>query len=100
MLLLLVVELIHVVVLLVFVDQEGCLALDVIKDAVDVKERCLVVRSRLDQIFGELLSCAGVGSVTHIAFPETEDFPDQVVFEEVHRCQHIEHRLLLHPVRK
>ena len=38
--------------------------------------------------------------MAHVSLPKTENFTDQVVLEEFHRGQDIEHRALLHPIRQ
>lgn len=97
-LLLLVHEVLYLVVLLTTEHEVSRLGLHVVQNTVYVNESALVVGASLDQLLGEELASLCVGAVAYVSFPETEDLADEVVFEEVHGSEHIEHGLLLHPV--
>ena len=53
--------------------------------------------SHLDETPSQILPCSIVHVESNVPFPEREDFSDDVVFEELHAREHIEHRGLLHP---
>jgi len=58
------------------------------------------VRSHLNKRLGQILAGAVIAAVANVALPETENLVDQVVLEEFHGCQYIEHGRLLHPFRQ
>lgn len=58
----------------------------------------LEVTSLLDQVFGELDTRFVVSAVSYIALPEIEDFGDEVVLEEFHTGQYVEHGALECPL--
>lgn len=97
-LLLVVHEVFDLVVLLTTEDEVSRLGLHVIEDAVDVHKGSLIVWTSLDQLLREKLTGLSVCAVANVALPEAKDLADEVVFEEVHRGEHVEHGLLLHPV--
>jgi hypothetical protein len=98
MLLLVVDKVVNFVVLLASKDKVSCLGLHVVEDTIDVHEGVLVVRSCLNQRLSQKLASFDEGAVANITLPQAEDLAYQVVLEEVHGSEHIEHGLLLHPV--
>jgi len=100
MLFLVVDKVINFVVLLAAEDKVRGFCLHVIEDAIDVHECVLVVRTSLNQRLSKELTSFDEGAVANVALPETKHLTYEVVFKEVHGREHIEHGLLLHPVRE
>lgn len=90
-------EIIELIWLSLLFNMESEFALHLIESLVDVHEFCEEVRSAINELSGQILSDPVVKSVADIALPEAEDFADEVVLEELHAGQHIEHGRLLHP---
>jgi hypothetical protein len=56
------------------------------------------VASLQDQAFGELLTVLAESAVSDVALPEIKHFINQVVLEELHTCEDVEHRALECPL--
>lgn len=72
-------------------NLEGEAALHLVQHAVDRHELFEEVRACEDQVLRQILPGAVVESFAHVALPEAEDLAKEVVLEEFHARQHIEH---------
>ena len=80
--------------------EVSLLDLHVVQNLINLHVSRLKVGSSLNQRLSKLLTGLFVRPVAHVSLPKTENFTDQVVLEEFHRGQDIEHRALLHPIRQ
>ena len=79
-------------------DAEGLMGLHIEQGLVDLDVTRQEGRSGLDQIFGQIISGRVVESESDITLPESKYLTDDVVLEEVHASEHVEHRRLLSPL--
>ena len=81
-------------------DIVGQFALHFKENLVNFEEFVLEIRPHINEVLGQVLSGAIEHAISHISLPQAEHFANQVVLEEFHARQHIEHGALLHPVGK
>lgn len=75
---------------LLLAEVESKFNLHLVKSFLDLNEGRLEVRTGLNQVLSELLASLAESALAHVALPGSEDFLDQVKFEELHACQHVE----------
>lgn len=80
-----------------FWNTESFLGLHLVEGLTDVFEARNKGRSHLNKVTSQILPGSIIHVESHVAFPEGEHFSNNVVFEELHAGEHIEHRRLLHP---
>ena len=79
-------------------DVEGQFALHFVDGLVDAHKLLQEVGTRKDEVLGEVLAGTVVHAVAHVTLPKAENLTDQVVLEELHAGEHVEHSGLLHPL--
>jgi len=77
---------------------EGLLSLHLVKSLVDVHEAAQEGWSCLDQVTSKILSRAVIHLEPDVAFPKSKDLSDDIVLEELHASENVEHSRLLHPL--
>ena len=73
------------------------MGLHLVEGLVDIHEALQESWPRLDEVAGQCSPSAIVHLKPDVALPEGEDFPDEVVLEELHTGEYVEHGGLLHP---
>ena len=80
-----------------FWNTESFLGLHLVERLADVFEARDEGRSRLNEITSQILPSSIIHVESNVAFPQRKDFSYNIVFEEFHAGEYIEHRRLLHP---
>ncbi len=81
-----------------FGDHVGLNRLHLIEGFIDIHVGDEEGRSGEDEAGGQVLSCPVEHLETNVTLPKIEDLTDEVVLEELHASQDVEHGRLLHPL--
>ena len=84
-------ESVEFVGLSLLLNLERQAALHLIEDTIDLHELLKEVGAGKGEAFAQVLPGAVVEPITHVALPKAEHLADQVMLEEFHARQNIEH---------